>query len=76
MLLLDFSHSSAMPWIAARGSRTMCRNSTPSSAVDSLGATYVSTQFVFGSAAGWTGEEEEDEEKEEEKEKEEEGVIE
>lgn len=38
-LLLDFSHSSAMPWMAARGSRTMCRNSTPSSAADSLGAT-------------------------------------
>jgi len=29
-----------MPWMAARGSRTMCRNSTPSSAADSLGATY------------------------------------
>lgn len=45
ILLSDFSHSSAIPWMAARGSRTMCRNSKPNSGVDSLGATCSTTGY-------------------------------
>lgn len=45
ILLSDFSHSSAIPWMAARGSRTMWRNSKPNSGVDNLGATCSTTVY-------------------------------